>query len=81
MGKAEECVSSGNNALILGYLWTTEIVGFSRDSSDDEEGPQLWLAAVHRRSPEQELELRQQLQEALDKSLSDTSDSSHSEFR
>lgn len=45
-------------------------VGISRDSSD-EEGPQLWLAAARRRAPEQELELRQQLQEALGTNLSE----------
>ncbi|XP_008759462.1 DC-STAMP domain-containing protein 2 isoform X3 [Rattus norvegicus] len=39
--------------------------------SSDEEGPQLWLAAARRRAPEQELELRQQLQEALGTNLSE----------
>uniref|UniRef100_A0A8C6RA48 DC-STAMP domain containing 2 n=1 Tax=Nannospalax galili TaxID=1026970 RepID=A0A8C6RA48_NANGA len=41
--------------------------------SSDEEGPQLWLAAARRRAPEQELKLRQQLQEALGRSLSERS--------
>ncbi|XP_051012884.1 DC-STAMP domain-containing protein 2 [Acomys russatus] len=41
--------------------------------SSDEEGPQLWLAAAHRSGPGQELKLRQQLQEALDMTLSDKS--------
>lgn len=43
--------------------------GFSRDSSD-EEGPRLWLAAAHRKGPEQEALLRQQLQEVLGRTLS-----------
>ncbi|XP_052036911.1 DC-STAMP domain-containing protein 2 [Apodemus sylvaticus] len=41
--------------------------------SSDEEGPQLWLAAARRRAPEQELTLRQWLQEALRTKLSDKS--------
>ncbi|KAL1772346.1 DC-STAMP domain-containing protein 2 [Sigmodon hispidus] len=41
--------------------------------SSDEEGPQLWLAAAHRRAPEQEQKLQDQLQEVLGKNLSDKS--------
>ncbi|KAG8519928.1 DC-STAMP domain-containing protein 2 [Galemys pyrenaicus] len=47
------------------------------DSSDDE-GPRLWLAAARRKDPEQERVLRQQLQEALGRSLPSESSS---EFR
>ncbi|XP_059121657.1 DC-STAMP domain-containing protein 2 isoform X2 [Peromyscus eremicus] len=47
--------------------------------SSDEEGPQLWLAAARRRTPEQVLELRQHLQEALGKSLSGASHSESSD--
>ncbi|XP_017175340.1 DC-STAMP domain-containing protein 2 isoform X4 [Mus musculus] len=43
--------------------------------SSDEESPQLWLAAARRKAPEQELKLRQQLQEALGTNLSDKSTS------
>ncbi|XP_028609209.1 DC-STAMP domain-containing protein 2 [Grammomys surdaster] len=43
--------------------------------SSDEEGPQLWLAAARRKAPEQELKLRQQLQEALGTNLSDKTSS------
>ncbi|XP_065759120.1 DC-STAMP domain-containing protein 2 [Muntiacus reevesi] len=46
--------------------------------SSDEEGPRLWLAAAHRKSPEQEVLLRQQLQEALGRTLSSDSTSSES---
>ncbi|KAF3822918.1 hypothetical protein GH733_010354 [Mirounga leonina] len=37
--------------------------------SSDEEGPRLWLAAARRKAPEQERLLRQQLQEALGRTL------------
>ena len=60
-----------------GLLWATERGGFSRDSSD-EEGPRLWLAAAHRKGPEQEVLLRQQLQEAMGRTLSSDSTSSES---
>ncbi|GAB1287744.1 DC-STAMP domain-containing 2 [Apodemus speciosus] len=48
------------------------ILDLELDSSD-EEGPQLWLAAARRRAPEQEVTLRQRLQEALGTYLSDKS--------
>ncbi|XP_053462850.1 DC-STAMP domain-containing protein 2 [Nycticebus coucang] len=48
--------------------------------SSDEEGPQLWLAAVQRKDPQQEWLLRQQLQEALGRSLSTESSSSNSDL-
>ncbi|KAL6038812.1 hypothetical protein STEG23_026982 [Scotinomys teguina] len=72
VGKAAVCGGSGNDALLPGSLWVTETVGFSRDSSD-EEGPQPWLVAARRRTPEQALKLQPQLQEAAGKSLSDES--------
>lgn len=70
MREATVCGGNENTAFLEGYLWGVEIVGFFRDSSD-EEGPQLWLAAARRSGPEQELKLRQQLQGALGMTLSD----------
>lgn len=55
-------------------LQATEIGGFSRDSSD-EEGPQLWLAAIRKKDPEQEWLLRQRLQEELNRTVSSESSS------
>lgn len=60
-----------------GPLWAAELGSFSRDSSDEED-PRLWLAAARRKDPEQEVLLRQQLQEALGRTLSTESSS---EFR
>ncbi|XP_061260269.1 DC-STAMP domain-containing protein 2 isoform X1 [Bos javanicus] len=48
--------------------------------SSDEEGPRLWLAAAHRKGPEQEALLRQQLQEALGRTLSRDSMSESSDL-
>nr|XP_020768037.1 DC-STAMP domain-containing protein 2 isoform X2 [Odocoileus virginianus texanus] len=47
--------------------------------SSDEEGPRLWLAAAHRKGPEQEVLLRQQL-EALGRTLSSDSTSESSDL-
>ncbi|KAM9243416.1 DC-STAMP domain-containing protein 2 [Dugong dugon] len=41
--------------------------------SSDEEGPRLWLAAAQKKDPEKEWLLRQQLQKALDKTISSES--------
>ncbi|XP_040086293.1 DC-STAMP domain-containing protein 2 [Oryx dammah] len=48
--------------------------------SSDEEGPRLWLAAAHRKGPEQEALLRQRLQEALGRTLSSDSMSESSDL-
>ncbi|KAI5940791.1 DC-STAMP domain-containing protein 2 [Manis javanica] len=47
--------------------------------SSDEEDPRLWLAAARRKDPEQEVLLRQQLQEALGRTLSTESSSEFSD--
>lgn len=71
-GVAGDCGGSRSGHPSAGPLWATEMGGFSRDSSD-EEGPRLWLAAAHQKGPEQEALLRQQLQEALGRTLSSDS--------
>ena len=71
-GVAGDCGGSRSGHTSAGPLWATEMGGFSRDSSD-EEGPRLWLAAAHQKGPEQEALLRQQLQEALGRTLSSDS--------
>ena len=77
MGWLEAVGAVGAASPPAGLLWATEMGGFSRDSSD-EEGPRLWLAAAHRKGPEQEVLLRQQLQEAMGRTLSSDSTSSES---
>ncbi|XP_008521332.2 DC-STAMP domain-containing protein 2 isoform X1 [Equus przewalskii] len=47
--------------------------------SSDEEGPQLWLAAIRKKDPEQEWLLRQRLQEELNRTVSSESSSESSD--
>ena len=66
-GAAGVCGVGGGHHPPPEPLWAVT-GGFSRDSSD-EEGPRRWLAAARRQDPEQEWLLRQQLQEAMGRTL------------
>lgn len=56
-------------AVVRAGRGSCHLTGGSRRDSSDEEGPRLWLAAARRKAPEQEWLLRQQLQEALGRTL------------